>query len=469
MNRQNSAHTALPRWLAQLSVRRSRRVLGAAAIGVICVSAALGSLFIVDESEPSPFGANGALTQSPPAAIAELRAAVENEAVESVASEAPSLPSPPPELRSATLEVVRGRIGRGGTIAASLQELNISPAMIHRISTAMRPVFDFRRAQASDRFALVRDDQGELRSFEFRRGRRDIYRIERDGEGAMTPSHAAVPVELRVVHLGGIIDKSLFQSLVDLGEGPHLVNELADIFAWDFDFSSQARPGDEFRMVFEKFYDRDGFVRYGMILAAQYRSAARDLTALYFEDDDGYGDYFTLDGNSVRRTFLRAPVKYSHISSRYTRSRLHPILKIRRPHYGIDYAAPSGTPVWAVADGVVEGIGWSGGFGRLIRVRHNNGYVSYYGHLSRFGAVERGSQVRQKQVIGYVGESGLATAPHLDYRLKTKGKFVDPLRVKFPKGEPISVSARDRFERVKDSRLAELNAAQPAVVLEAAM
>jgi murein DD-endopeptidase MepM/ murein hydrolase activator NlpD len=249
-----------------------------------------------------------------------------------------------------------------------------------------------------------------------------------------------------------------------------LVNILADIFVWDFDFSSQTRPGDEFRIVYEKYYDREGFVRYGTILAAQYRAESRDMIAVYFEDDSGYGDYFTPAGNSVRRTFLRAPVQYSRISSRYSHSRLHPILKVRRPHHGIDYAAPTGTPTLAVADGEVTFKGVNGGFGRLVKVRHNNGYVSYYGHLSRYGAGLRvGTRVAQKQVVGYVGSSGLATGPHLDYRLKIDGRFVDPLRVKFPKGDPIPVQSAERFQSVLAQRMRELNAAQPALVLQAAM
>ena len=202
----------------------------------------------------------------------------------------------------------------------------------------------------------------------------------------------------------------------------------------------------------------------------QYKSEKRDFTAVYFEDSDGYGDYYTPEGNSVRRTFLRAPVRYSRISSRYSNGRLHPILKVRRPHQGVDYAAPTGTPIWAVADGEVIFRGWSGGFGRLVQIRHNNGYVSYYGHLSRYGGdVQVGAHVRQKQVVGYVGSSGLATGPHLDYRLKINGRFVDPMRASFPKGQPIAVLARDRFELTKAERLAALSETSPGLVLEAAM
>jgi murein DD-endopeptidase MepM/ murein hydrolase activator NlpD len=223
-------------------------------------------------------------------------------------------------------------------------------------------------------------------------------------------------------------------------------------------------------MVFEKFFDKDGFVRYGRVLAAEYRSSKRNFVAVWFEDAPGHGGYFTPDGNSVRRAFLKAPVKYSRISSRYTKARLHPILRTRRPHEGVDYAAPVGTPVWSVANGKVIFAGWSGGFGRLVKVKHTNGYISYYGHLSRYAKGLRvGQTVSQKQLVGYVGMTGLATGPHLDFRLQKNGRFFDPLSVKLDMGEPIAPRSRSRFTQVLEMRMAELRAAAPEVVLEAAM
>ncbi len=369
-----------------------------------------------------------------------------------------------------SLRVVSGRVPRGGTVAGALAELGVDGPAIHAVSRAMRPVFDFRRARAGEFFSLIADAGGEVLSFEYQRSRDTVYRIERDHTGELVARADEVPLERRVVHLAGLIQSSVFEAVTELGERPDLVHSFADIFVWDIDFATQVRPGDEFRMTVEKLYDDAGFVRYGRILAAEYRTSHRSHTALYFEDDEGYGDYFTPEGTSVRRTFLRAPVNYSRISSRFSRSRLHPILKVRRPHEGIDYAAPTGTPVWAVADGTVIFRGWSGGFGRLVKIRHNNGYVSYYGHLSRYpGELQVGERVRQKQVIGYVGSSGLSTGPHLDYRVKVNGRYVDPLKLKFPNGQSIPVRARDRFEQAKEGLLAGLREAQPAVVLEAAL
>jgi hypothetical protein len=368
----------------------------------------------------------------------------------------------------ASARVVTGRIRRGRTLADALHREGVSPRLVDQIARGMRPGVDFRYAHAGDSFTLVRNDQGTLSSFEFQRGRRDLYRLQAGEEGDFVPSHQEVPLERRVVRLSGKIHRSLFETMVALGEGPDLVNDFADIFAWDIDCSRQTGPGDRFRAVFEKFYDRDGFARYGKVLAAMYTGDEETFVSVYFEDDDGYGDYYRTDGSSVRRTFLRAPVRYSRISSRYSKSRLHPILKVRRPHEGIDYAAPVGTPVWVVADGEVIFRGWSGGFGRLVKVRHPNGYVSYYGHLSRYAeGIETGARVRQKQVLGYVGRTGLATGPHLDYRLKSKGRFVDPLRVKFPSGKPVFASNKERFVAVRDAMLRELSAAEVSLALEA--
>jgi murein DD-endopeptidase MepM/ murein hydrolase activator NlpD len=390
------------------------------------------------------------------------------EAGEAAPSEPEASPSELEAVPDPSSRVVTGRIRKGRTLAAELRSQGVNPSLVDQIARGMRSVFDFRYARAGDSFVLVRNDAGGLLSFDFQRGRRELYRLRSGGENGLVASHEEVPLERRVVRLSGTIHGSLFETMVALGEGPDLVHDFADIFAWDIDFSRQTRPRDTFRAVFEKFYDRDGFVRYGKVLAAEYRTEVDAFVAIYFEDDDGYGAYYRTDGFSVRRTFLRAPVKYTRISSRYSKSRLHPILKIRRPHEGVDYAAPVGTPIWAVADGVVVFQGWSGGFGRLVKIRHARGYISYYGHLSRYASgIKKGVRVRQKQVVGYVGATGLATGPHLDYRLRLDGRFVDPLRVKLPRGKPIEVNNRERFAAVRDAMLRELTASGPSVALEA--
>jgi len=299
-----------------------------------------------------------------------------------------------PPQGEAALEVVSGRIRAGSTVGFALSEQGIPSPIIHQVSRALRPVFDLRRARPGDFYTLIRGADDELLSFEYRRGRDKIFRVRRDDSGGLEAFGEEVQLERRVVSLAGVIEDSLFAAVTELGEGPDLVHSFADVFVWDIDFSRQVRPGDEFRLVVEKFYDGKGFVRYGKVLAAEYRAARRTHTAVYYEGKSGRGDYFTPDGNSVRRSFLAAPLKFVRISSGYSNARLHPVLGIRRPHWGVDYAAPTGTPIWSVAQGEVIFAGWSGGFGRLVKIRHQNGYVSYYGHLSRYASGLRvGQQV----------------------------------------------------------------------------
>jgi murein DD-endopeptidase MepM/ murein hydrolase activator NlpD len=459
------------RWWRRPSARaRALRSLSGSRFWLVALVVFVLSVFVSKAIFHSGSGFEDAAVYADLATASEL--AVPDEDLVQVAS-GPALDEAAVEVDAdaagPTLNVTTGHIASGGTVAQALAGQGVPPALIHDISRAMRGVFDFRRAHAGDFYALIRDENGGILSFEFYRGRRTIYRIEAEGD-RLVASESQVPLELRVVRLGGVIQRSLSESMRALGERSDLVQAFADIFVWDLDFSTQTRPGDEFRLVFEKYYDREGFVGYGRVLAAEYRTAYREFVTVYFEDDEGYGDYFTPEGNSVRRTFLRAPVDYTRISSRYTKSRLHPVLKVRRAHEAVDYAAPSGTPVWAVADGEVVHVGRNGGLGRLVKIRHSNGYTSYYGHLSGYAkGLAVGRRVRQKEVIGYVGQSGLATGPHLDYRLHKGGRYLDPLKVRFPKGDPIPVKSRGRFNQTKELRLAELREAAPPLVLDAAM
>ena len=369
------------------------------------------------------------------------------------------------------LEVFTGRVPPGGTLIAELDERGVSEDRVREVMYALRPVFNYKSALPGDFFALEQRSTGELVSFEYQRGR-DFYRITPSEDGRLIATHSEPPMESRVVNLGGVIETSLYDSLKEQGERPELVQDFADIFIWTFDFNKESRPGDEYRLIYEKYYDRSGFVRYGKILAAQYVSGNQNqlLTALYYEDSNGIGSYYTPEGVSLKRTLLRAPLKYTRISSHYTKARLHPVHQVYKPHPAIDYAAPIGTPVWAAGDGEVIFAGWMGGLGNTVKVKHRNGFISYYGHLSKFGSgVKAGTRVKQKQIVGYVGRSGTATGPHLDYRLELRGKFLDPLKVTLESESAIASREYLSFERVRMERLMSLREANPNIVLEAAM
>ncbi len=362
------------------------------------------------------------------------------------------------------LSVIKGKIARGESIAGVLHRRGISPQMVRMIDRTMRPKFDFRRAQPGDSFRLSRDKDGRLVSFRYRASQVESFVMRQTLGGYMVEREPSV-LHRRLTRMEGTIDSSLYKSIRGLGHDPGLASAFADIFAWDIDFTRQLKRGDGFTIVYERLYREDEgdevFVRPGRILAAQFRGSVGKHTAVYFEEHDGIGSYFRPDGETLEQAFLVAPLKFSRISSRYSAARNHPILKVVRPHHGIDYAAREGSPVWSVAEGEVIFRGKNGGFGNLVKVRHANGYVSYYAHLSAYGqGLAVGDKVRQKQVIGYVGQTGLATGPHVCFRVTKHGKYVNPgsLNRDRPVSRQIADAAWSDFELVRDQLLADLEA-----------
>lgn len=353
-------------------------------------------------------------------------------------------------------QVVHGVVGRGQTFTEALSAKGVSGRQTHEIVQALRPHLNFRKISPGATFRATLNTGGDLVHFRYQASPLEIYEVSRNGTGYQA-ARREIPVERRVQTITGDVTSSLFESLEALGENPDLTMRFLDIFLWDFDFNQNARPGDQFRMLVEKEYGNGTFVRYGKILIAQYENRGKTYTGIYFETRPGKGDFYTPDGRSVRKTFLRSPLRFTRISSRYTHRRRHPILGGVRPHLAIDYAAPIGTPVWSVADGRVLSAGWKGGNGKMVLIQHRSGYRTMYNHLSRFAkGIRKGARVRQKQVIGYVGSTGLSTGPHLDYRVIKHGRFVNPLRQKFIPGNPIPKSQRAKFKRLRDRLLDEL-------------
>jgi murein DD-endopeptidase MepM/ murein hydrolase activator NlpD len=370
--------------------------------------------------------------------------------------------------------VTEGEIRGGQTLASSLRGNGVSHAVVHLIATQMRPVFDFRYARPGDSYRLTQDEEGDVLAFRYNRSALQHYTIERDGADYLVAGHEPELVRRRA-RIAGVVSNSLYQAVDALGEEVELANDFAEIFAWDVDFSRSVQPGDEFSILYERLFlvgegGTETYVRPGRILAARYTNGLHEYRALYFEQAEGRGGYYRPDGASVRRQLLRAPLNYRRISSRFSRSRLHPILRVRRPHLGIDYAAAYGTPVWVVADGTVIFRGYSGGLGHLVKVRHANGYVSYYGHLSRYPrGLKVGQRVQQKELIGYVGSTGISTGPHLHYQLMKNGKSIDPAAVRTPAGEPIPAAAQETFAQLRDELLSDLDPTPLAVVTNEAM
>ncbi|MFH0920531.1 MAG: M23 family metallopeptidase [Fibrobacterota bacterium] len=252
------------------------------------------------------------------------------------------------------------------------------------------------------------------------------------GDGTFKAGKRQVPLILRTQTLTGALTNSLYAAVTEAGETPELIQNFIDIFAWDINWFVEPRQGDTFKISFEKYYREDGaFIKYGNILAAIYVNGDHAHSAYYFGTGKMAPGYFDENGVSLKKSFLKAPLAYRRISSRFSLSRLHPVLNIRRPHFGIDYAAATGTPVKAAGNGVIASACRNGGYGNLIQIKHPNGYTTCYGHLNGFAkGVRRGKRVAQGDIIGYVGSTGLSTGPHLDYRVTRSGRFVNPLTLK---------------------------------------
>ena len=247
-----------------------------------------------------------------------------------------------------------------------------------------------------------------------------------------------IPFDMETVTVSGVIESSLFGAISKIGENDELGVRLADVFAYDVDFTRDLRQGDSFKAIVQKKTRNGKFIGYGELLAASFTNGEQTYHAYSYTNSKGDTAYYDENGNPLRKAFLKSPLKFSRISSGYSMSRLHPVLKYRRPHQGIDYAAPTGTPIYTVADGTISQTGYNKSQGRFVRVRHPNGYETIYNHMSKFAKASRqGVKVKQGQTIGYVGSTGLATGPHLDFRMSLNGKLINPLKIKSVPGKPI--------------------------------
>jgi murein DD-endopeptidase MepM/ murein hydrolase activator NlpD len=368
--------------------------------------------------------------------------------------------TPPPDA----LTVIAGTIGRNATLESVLGK-TLSPAAVHHLVQAARPLHDLARLSIGQPFRLTLGPDGVMSAFTYGIDELRTLNVKRNG----TSLEAAVVTrtyETRVDTVSGLITSSLFGAVSDAGEEDLLAVDLAAIFEWDVDFNTELQKGDSFRLAVEKQFLDGQFSRYGSILAAELLRGDRVLRAVRFASEKGV-EYFTPEGLPLRKTFLRSPLKFTRISSGFTHARFHPVLQKMRPHLGVDYAAPTGTPVRAAADGTVVLSGWSGGYGKTVRIRHGRGLETLYGHLSRID-VTRGQHVDQGTLIGAVGATGLATGPHLDYRTLRDGVYVNPLTIQPPPAEPVSAALRPAFEIARDRQMALLGGAtSPSTVRQA--
>ena len=366
------------------------------------------------------------------------------------------------EARGREVETVTLRSGQ--TLAEVLYQSGIPAPEVQPTLDALVHVLDFSRVRSGSSLRIETEDN-QLRFFEIHDGPANEWCVRRDGTH-FVGFKRDIAVHKTVVSIEASIRSSLFQAFVDAGQDPQLAPLIADVFAWDIDFYVDPRPGDRIRAVVERIEADGHLIGYGEIQAAEYlgspSSPVGERTVFRYVDREGVVAYYDATGQSSRRTFLKSPLKFAHITSGYG-MRFHPILGYRKEHEGVDYAAEVGTPVWAIGDGSVEAAGFKGANGNYVALKHRNGLETFYCHLSRIAeGIHAGAHVLQKRVIGYVGATGLATGPHLHYALKQGGHFMNPLGLKLPRAEPISPRELPDFRAAVDPLLQALRGAAPS-------
>ena len=383
--------------------------------------------------------------------------------------QAPPLTHPDIVLAS-EIETIEARVPRHATLDALLRANNLQETLVVDAVNAARAVFDPRRLRADQRYRLVRTIDGLLREFEYQIDADRFLRIvsRRDEDpGVMDAQVVAYEKQTEVVAIDAKIDgdhPSLIAAIDESGENVQLAMALAEIFSGTIDFQSDLQAGDSFRVLFEK-HSHDGeFSNYGAILGAAVDVGGHRHQAFRWQDrPDGKAAYYDENGRSLKRFFLRSPLRFEpRITSGFSLRRLHPIDHVYRAHLGVDYGAPTGSAVVAVANGMVISANYSGGGGNMVRLKHPGGFETYYLHLSAFGkGIRAGARVEQGQVIGRVGATGAATGPHLDYRLKKDGVFVNPLAThsRQAPGEPIPTVHLAGFRASRDALLTKLSTA----------
>ena len=373
----------------------------------------------------------------------------------------------PDTVLPSEIQTITARVPRNATLETLLRAHDLSTDLVSAAVAAARNVFNPRDLRADRPYTLVRSIDGALREFQYEIDADRILRIVNpnvERPEVLEASLQPIEKETEVAAVSATIDanhSSLISAVASSGETVPLALSLAEVFSGSIDFESDLQPGDNFEAVFER-TTRDGeFAGYGPILAARFVAGGREHQAFRWIDPaTGKAGYYDQEGRSLRRFFLKSPLKFEvRVTSGFSRSRLHPVHRTYQPHLGVDYGAPYGAAVVSVANGVVVSAGWAGGGGNQVRIRHSNGYESYYLHLSSFGSgIRAGAHVSQGQLVGRVGSTGTATGPHLDYRLRRNGVFVNPRaeHARLPPGEPISAAQLAAFRQARDTSLGRM-------------
>jgi murein DD-endopeptidase MepM/ murein hydrolase activator NlpD len=340
------------------------------------------------------------------------------------------------------------KVGRDQNLGKILQKYTLPERALTQVLLYADRVFDLRKIRQGNNYTafLSPDTLYRLQYLVYEHTPVEYVFIDFTDSVKVYLRHKEIITQRKRVD--GSIVTSLWDAITKNNINPLVALELSDMYAWTVDFFG-LQPGDHFTVIYDELYVDTLSIGLGRIHAASFSQGEKELYAIPFTQDD-VETYFDADGNSLRRTFLKAPLRFSRITSHFSGSRLHPVLKIRRPHYGVDYAASVGTPVYAIGDGRVISAGYQSGNGRFVKVRHNSVYTSIYMHLSGFGkGIQTGKYVMQGELLGYVGSSGLTTGPHLDFRVTRNGSPIDPLKMESPPVDPVKPENRMAFDSVK--------------------
>ena len=341
------------------------------------------------------------------------------------------------------IQILKGVVKTGDT-ASSLRNKYLPLKTVYEINRLSSGVFSLAHIRKGQPYKIILQEN-YLTGFEYEINKEDRLVIQRE-KGIFSINQAPIQYDVNLEVVSSVITSSLFGAVTQSGERCELALKLSDIFAWDIDFIKDIQPGDQFKVLVEKRY-RDGRLSgYGDIHAAFFVNNGTQFKAFLHTDSNGIAGYYDEQGKSLQKAFLKAPLAFSRISSKFTRKRMHPILKVYRPHPGVDYAAPEGTPIKTAGDGSIMEIGYNKGMGNYINIRHYNGYITSYNHMSRFArGMKKNKRVAQGDVIGFVGMTGYATGPHLDYRMRKNGRLIDPLKHRSPSAKPVKPDEMKQF------------------------
>lgn len=366
------------------------------------------------------------------------------------------MPAPPVQEDATPWESVT--IRSGDTLASILSARGVSSVTTHKIARLNEQTKSLRYIKPGEKIQLLLDAERNLRQLKYIPDITRTLLVQRTEDQSFTSQVINYQLQAFPVYREGQIENSLFEAAAAADIPEDVIMDLAAIFGWDIDFSLDIRRGDRFGIVYEELYKDDQKIRNGRILAAEFVNDGKTYQAVYYTDPKGDSDYFSPDGKSMRKAFLRSPVDFRRISSRFTNKRWHPVLSKWRSHKGVDYAAKRGTPVRAAGDGKVIFAGTKGGYGRLILLRHGGRYTTAYGHLNGYArGVRSGKKVKQGQIIGYVGSSGVATGPHLHYEFRVNGVHRNPLTVKLPEASPVHPAYESHFKENTQAYLSMLH------------